>query len=155
MLAVGTKKKVSEKVPLITRRSICESQQHLRVLLVEDNMINQRLAIHILEKSGHSIFVANYGQEALNLFEKNEMDLILMDIQMPRMDGFKATALIRSIEKDKGTHIPIVAMTACVMKGDRERGLRAGMDEYIAKPLKSESLFDAMKRAITKVKMKQ
>ncbi len=126
---------------LITRHSIREAKRRLRILLAEDNIINQKVALHLLERRGHTVAVANNGQEVLAALEKSSFDLILMDVQMPVMDGFEATRLIRLKEKMTGAHIPIIAMTAHALKGDRERCLEAEMDDYIAKPLKSEELF--------------
>jgi CheY-like chemotaxis protein len=105
------------------------------VLLAEDNPVNQKLAVRLLEKQGHSVAVAHDGQEALELQSKNAFDLILMDVQMPRMDGLEAAQAIREIEKATQKRIPIIAMTAYAMKGDRERCLAAGMDAYVSKPI--------------------
>ncbi len=109
-----------------------------RVLLVEDNVVNQRLAVRILEKFGCPLAVANNGQEAIDILEReggNAFDLVLMDVQMPVMGGFEATSVIRDRECKTGGHLPIVAMTANAMKGDREKCLAAGMDDYISKPV--------------------
>ena len=108
------------------------------ILLAEDNAINQTLAIILLEKQGHTVVVANNGKEALagpGTGAVGEFDLVLMDVQMPEMDGFEVTAHIRAQEKGTGHHVPIIAMTAHAMKGDRERCLQAGMDGYVAKPI--------------------
>jgi PAS domain S-box-containing protein len=113
----------------------------LRVLLAEDNEINRQLAVHLLESKGHTVFVANNGREALALFEREPFDLVLMDVQMPQMTGFEATAAIRERERATGGHTPIVAMTAHAMKGDRERCLDQGMDGYIAKPIQPGEFF--------------
>jgi len=107
----------------------------LRILLAEDNLVNQRLAMRLLEKRGHRVELASSGREAIEWLEKKRFDLILMDLQMPDMDGLEATALIREREKRDGGRTPIVALTAHTMKGDRERCLEAGMDNYINKPL--------------------
>jgi CheY-like chemotaxis protein len=116
----------------------------LRILLAEDNPVNQKVARHILEKSGHSVTVAGDGREAVMLFDHQPFDLILMDVQMPYMDGFEATAAIRRRELEKGTHTPIIALTAHAMKGDRERCLSAGCDGYVAKPIQVEELLAAV-----------
>ncbi|MBI1764109.1 MAG: response regulator [Acidobacteria bacterium] len=121
-------------------------EQHLRVLLAEDNLINQRLAIRLLEKHGHRVTVANNGQEALAAFAQQPFDLVLMDVQMPVLDGFKTTARIRAEESLHGQHVPIIALTAHAMKGDRERCLAAGMDGYLAKPLQSAELLAVLTR---------
>ncbi|MHC4399157.1 MAG: ABC transporter substrate-binding protein [Planctomycetota bacterium] len=116
----------------------------LRVLLAEDSLVNQRLAVGLLEKYGHTVVVANHGREAIAALESQEFDLVLMDVQMPEIDGYEATAVIRAKEKQAGTHIPIIAMTAHAMKGDRERCLEAGMDDYVAKPVRAKQLFETI-----------
>ena len=116
----------------------------LNVLLAEDSLVNQKLAVGLLEKYGHSVVVANDGREAIAAMEAQEFDLVLMDIQMPEMDGFEATAVIRGKEKHSKRHQPIIAMTAHAMKGDRERCLDAGMDDYVAKPIRAKRLFDTI-----------
>ena len=113
----------------------------LRILLAEDNVVNQRVAVGLLKKRGHDVIVANNGVEALALLATTTVDLILMDIQMPQMGGFEATAQIREHERESGDHVRIVAMTAHAMTGDRERCLAAGMDGYIAKPIAPAILF--------------
>jgi len=124
-------------------------RRRLRILLAEDNLVNQTLAVRLLEKHGHTVAVANNGKEALAAFEKESFDLVLMDVQMPEMDGFEATAAIREKEKGTGGHIPIIAMTAHAMKGDRERCLAAGMEDYISKPVRAKELFEAIDRIVT------
>ncbi len=119
-----------------------------RILLAEDNEVNQTLVVRLLEKLGHTIVVARNGREALTALEQGPFDLVLMDVQMPEMDGFEATAHIRGAEEGSGRHIPIVAMTAHAMKGDRERCLQAGMDGYIAKPIQPPELFQAIDRVL-------
>jgi CheY-like chemotaxis protein/HPt (histidine-containing phosphotransfer) domain-containing protein len=123
-------------------------RRSLRILLAEDNEINQELAVRSLKKRGHSIVVAVNGVEALAVLEQQTIDLVLMDIQMPVMDGLAATAAIREREKAGGTHIPIVALTAHAMTGDRERCLAAGMDAYISKPLRVKELMEVIARLI-------
>jgi signal transduction histidine kinase/CheY-like chemotaxis protein len=120
----------------------------LRVLLAEDNIVNQRLAARLLQKQGHSVTVANNGREALALFDRQSFDLILMDVQMPEIDGLEATARIREREQGTGRHTPIIAMTAHVMKGDRERCLEAGMDNYVAKPIQIKEVLKAIETAL-------
>jgi CheY-like chemotaxis protein len=115
--------------------------RRLRVLLVEDNVINQKLGLRLLEKHGHSVQVAGNGRECLQVLEREDFDLILMDVQMPEMDGLEATRLIRSGEEGTGRHIPILAMTAHAMKGDRELCLAAGMDGYLTKPIQPQELY--------------
>ena len=116
------------------------SKAGAHILLAEDNMVNQRVGRAILEKAGHSIVVARTGQEAVRLWREQAFDLILMDVQMPDMDGLEATAAIREIEKQRGTHTAIIAMTAHAMAGDRERCVHAGMDDYISKPIHAPAL---------------
>jgi signal transduction histidine kinase/DNA-binding response OmpR family regulator len=118
----------------------------LRILLAEDNPVNQKLAVRMLEKRGHKITVASDGRQALSALETSAFDLMLMDIQMPEMDGFETAAAIRSSERGTGRHQPIVAMTAHAMKGDDQRCLAAGMDGYLAKPIRSEELYALLDR---------
>jgi two-component system sensor histidine kinase/response regulator len=138
----------TELAPLVTRHSLRETRQGLRILLVEDNLVNQRLATRLLEKRGYTVVVASTGREALASLAKQTFDLALMDVQMPDMDGFEATSAIREREKVIGKHLPIVAMTAHAMVGDRERCLAAGMDGYVSKPIKAQALFDAIKALV-------
>jgi CheY-like chemotaxis protein len=126
-------------VPLITRTSLQDADGQtisLRVLLAEDNRVNQHLATRLLETRGHHVTVACNGREALAAFERESFDLVLMDVQMPDMDGFEATAVIREREKGSGLHVPVIALTAHAMKGDREKCLAAGMDGYLTKPIR-------------------
>ena len=116
----------------------------LRILVAEDNLVNRAVATGLLEKAGHVLIHATTGREALEAFEDGSFDLILMDVQMPEMDGFQATRQIRELEKITGGHTRIVAMTAHAMAGDRERCLAAGMDDYVSKPLRKEDLFQAL-----------
>jgi signal transduction histidine kinase/DNA-binding response OmpR family regulator len=119
----------------------------LRILLAEDNKINQFVARRLLEKHGHTVTVAGNGCEAVSLLDRADFDLVLMDVQMPEMDGFEATAAIRVKENGTGRHIPIIAMTAHAMKGDQERCLQAGMDSYVPKPITPSVLFSAIEAA--------
>ena len=122
-----------------------KARKSLRILLAEDGLVNQRVAIDMLHQRGHTVVVANNGVEALAALEKdNAFDLVLMDVQMPEMDGLEATKEIRKREKVSGGHIRIVAMTADVMKGDRELCMAAGMDGFVAKPLRSRFLYEAV-----------
>jgi CheY-like chemotaxis protein/HPt (histidine-containing phosphotransfer) domain-containing protein len=130
---------------LVTRHSLREAWGSLRILLAEDNQVNQRLALHLLERLGHKVELAKNGIEAMALFEKSSFDLVLMDIQMPQMGGEEATRRIRAIEAEQGGHIPIVAMTAHAMTGDRERFLASGMDEYVSKPINQERLREVLR----------
>jgi signal transduction histidine kinase/HPt (histidine-containing phosphotransfer) domain-containing protein len=117
----------------------------LRILLVEDNSASQKLAVHILREAGHAIDVAGDGQQALQMMAGTSYDVVLMDVQMPVMDGLAATVAIRARET-RGTRVPIIAMTARAMKGDRERCLAAGMDGYISKPIDAAQLFAEIRR---------
>ncbi len=123
-----------------------KARRPLQILLAEDNEINQLMAINLLEKWGHRVVVANSGREALAALEGRPFDLALMDVQMPEMDGFKATAAIRAREQATGRRLPVVAMTAHAIKGDRERCLAAGMDDYLSKPIQSAELFAVIER---------
>lgn len=123
-----------------------DSRAPLDVLLVEDNAVNQRVARLLLKKLGHRATIAANGQAALRAMKKRGFDLILMDIQMPVMGGIETTAVIRRDEAQTGRHIPIIAMTAHVMSGDRERALEAGMDDYVSKPIRFEELRRAVDR---------
>jgi two-component system, sensor histidine kinase and response regulator len=130
-----------ESPPLITRHSLREMANRLRVLVVEDNVVNQTLAVRLLEKRGHAVAVAGDGRQALAALEKEDFDLVLMDIQMPEMSGEEATAEIRKKERSTGKHLPIIALTAHALKGDEERYLAAGMDAYVSKPIRTDELF--------------
>jgi len=121
-------------------------QFSLNILLAEDNVVNQRLALRLLEKQGHKVTVAGNGKEALSKLEQEHFDLVLMDVQMPEMNGFEVTTAIRNAEKKSGAHISIVAMTAHAMTGDRERCLEAGMDGYVSKPVQSKELLEEINR---------
>ena len=120
----------------------------LRILLAEDNRVNQTLAMHLLKKRGHTIVIATTGREALAALDREYFDLVLMDVQMPEMDGFETTARIRERERGTGTHIPIIAMTARAMSGDRERCLSSGMDDYLSKPINTAELTAAIGRVL-------
>jgi signal transduction histidine kinase/DNA-binding response OmpR family regulator len=120
------------------------ASQPLRILLAEDSVVNQRLAVRILEKWGHSVAVASDGLEALELLDRESFDLALMDVQMPEIDGFEATSAIRAREQTTGRRLPIVAMTAHAMKGDRDRCLEVGMDAYVSKPIQPKELFEVI-----------
>jgi signal transduction histidine kinase/DNA-binding response OmpR family regulator len=142
----GTARKQPE--PLVTRYTLREEKQRIRILLAEDNAINQTLAVRLLEKRGYSVTVAPDGQAAVEAFQTGGFELVLMDIQMPRMDGFQATAAIREREKLTGGRIPIVAMTAHALVGDQERCLASGMDGYVSKPIRTSELFATIERML-------
>jgi len=137
-----------EAPPLVTRHTLMEERNRICILLAEDNAVNQTLAVRLLEKRGYSVTVAADGQIALDEFQRGKFDLVLMDIQMPGMDGFQATAAIRETEKRTGAHIPIVAMTAHSLKEDEQRCLAAGMDGYVSKPIRTSELFGTIERAL-------
>jgi two-component system, sensor histidine kinase and response regulator len=120
----------------------------LRILLVEDNPVNRKVAVRLLEKQGHTLITANNGREALQVLSQIEWsaDLVLMDVQMPEMDGYQATAAIRQLEETRGGRLPIVAMTAHALDRDRERCLAAGMDAYLTKPIRMERLVEVLER---------
>jgi len=132
--------------PASPQRATLEAQdgQSLRVLLAEDNAVNQRLTVRLLEKRGHTVTVVQDGTEALAAMRRQTFDVVLMDIQMPHMDGLETTQAIRAREQDTATRIPIVAMTAHAMQGDRERCLAAGMDGYVTKPVYPTELFEVI-----------
>ncbi len=124
-----------------TREGSAKQQRPLRILLAEDNLVNQRLAVGLMKKRGHTVVIAADGKQALTALAHEHFDLLFMDVQMPEMSGFEATALIREGERQTGKHLPIIATTAHAMKGDRERCLASGMDGYVSKPLLVAELF--------------
>jgi CheY-like chemotaxis protein len=135
--ALGKSAKASEASPAV----LVEPPRKLRILLAEDNPVNQYMAVVLLEERGHTVKVANNGQEVLDILATDTLfDLILMDVQMPVMDGFQATEAIRATERETGKHMRIIAMTAHALKGDKERCLAVGMDDYIAKPVQEQDL---------------
>ena len=140
--ALGTVLAGSEQAgtpEIVTRHTIAESRRSLRVLLAEDNPVNQQVAVAMLVKRGHEVHVAGNGREAVDAVRERDYDVVLMDIQMPELDGFEATAAIRAL--DKGKDLPIIGLTAHALSGERERCLSRGMSEYLAKPFKAHELF--------------
>jgi CheY-like chemotaxis protein len=140
-------------IPLITRFSLQDAREpdaYLSVLLAEDNLVNQRLAVRLLEKRGHRVVVAGTGLEALKALEKESFDLVLMDVQMPEMDGLEATAAIREKEKGTRAHLPVVALTAHAMKGDREKCMAGGMDGYLTKPIRPQELDQLLEKYLAR-----
>jgi CheY-like chemotaxis protein len=128
-------------------RSVAQPPRHtpsLRILLAEDSLVNQKLAVALLEGQGHTVTLVGNGKEAVAAVGAAKFDLVLMDVQMPEMDGLEATAEIRAGEQQTDAHLPVIAMTAHALKGDRERCLEAGMDTYVAKPIRPEELFEAI-----------
>jgi CheY-like chemotaxis protein len=143
---LGTSSSGAGSAALITRHTLREGKRKLHVLLAEDNAVNQMLAARLLEKRGHRVTVTTNGREALAALEQENFDVVLMDVQMPQMDGFEATAAIRLREQSSGRHLPIIAMTAHAMRGDQERCLAAGMDGYISKPIRVQELIALLER---------
>lgn len=143
-LALSTPPAAGKPEDLITQHSLREGRRTLRVLVVDDSPVNLKLAVRLLERRGHTTATAGNGREAIRAVESDEFDVILMDVQMPEMDGIEATAAIRHLENATGAHTPIIAMTACTMEGDRERSLGAGMDGYISKPIHPGEMLEAV-----------
>jgi len=134
---------------VVTRHTIAESRRSVRVLLAEDNPVNQQVAVAMLVKRGHEVHVVGNGREAVEAIAQREYDVVLMDVQMPEMDGFEATASIRQRERDSGVpRVPIIALTAHAMQGDRQRCLDADMDGYVAKPIQEGELWQAIRQAL-------
>lgn len=132
---------------IITRHSLAEdNKQRMQILLAEDNLINQKVAIRILEKLGYQTETTDNGKAAIKALETKKFDLVLMDIQMPEMDGFEATKIIRTSQKVLNPGIPIIAMTAHAMPGYRERCLDSGMDDYLSKPIEPQKLSEIIKK---------
>ena len=123
-----------------------DDQKKFNILLAEDDPINQALALAILKQQGWSVVVVDNGQEAVTAMEKNSFDLVLMDVQMPVLDGYEAVAAIRKREEESGLHTPIIAMTAHAMDGAREKCISKGMDGYLAKPVDIQNLLDLIGR---------
>ncbi|MDY6987826.1 MAG: response regulator [Thermodesulfobacteriota bacterium] len=155
MTVLAYEQRNKKKSPLITRHTLREMQgahatevgsRALKILVAEDNAVNQKVVSRILEKHDHTVVLAGNGKEAVHALENDSFDIVLMDVQMPEMDGLEATKAIREAESGLATRIPIIALTAHAMKGDRDQCLKAGMDDYVSKPVKSEELFQAMAR---------
>ena len=138
------------RTPLITRHSVREARRRLNILLAEDNPVNQKLGVKILEQMGHSVSVASNGLQALEMLKQAEYNVVLMDVQMPVMDGFTATRAIRDQEISSLDHIPIIAMTAHAMAGDREKCIANGMDDYVSKPIDRKELSEILERISVK-----
>jgi signal transduction histidine kinase/CheY-like chemotaxis protein len=145
---LGSNAGTRENAPAVTIHPLHE-RRRLIILLVEDNPVNEVLATRVLERRGHEVTVARNGRAALEALEKQAPDLVLMDVQMPEMDGFEATAAIRQGELETGKHIPIIAMTAHAMSGDKERCLAAGMDGYVSKPIRADDLFSVVEQVLS------
>jgi CheY-like chemotaxis protein len=136
---------------LVARHSLREGRRGLRVLLVEDSAINRTLVDRLLAKRGHTVLAVTNGRDALAALETQTFDLLVMDVQMPDMDGFEATAAIREQERATGKHLPILALTAHVTPGYRERCLAAGMDGHVSKPIHAQELFEAIAAVSSRV----
>jgi PAS domain S-box-containing protein len=139
------------KRELVTRYTVREQQRSLSFLIAEDDRVNQRLISRLLEKRGHTVVLVENGRDAVDVLEKQRFDIILMDGQMPVMDGFEATKHIREYEKSNGGHTPIIALTALAMKGDEDRCLASSMDGYVTKPIKLEELFSVIEKVIPEI----
>jgi signal transduction histidine kinase/PleD family two-component response regulator len=138
-------------IPLVTRYSLQDAREpdsSLKILLAEDNTVNQRLVVRLLEKRGHRVTVAANGLEALAILQKDAFDLVLMDVQMPEMDGLETTAAIREREMRTGDRLIVIALTAHAMKGDREKCIAAGMDGYLSKPIRPQELDDVLEQCL-------
>ncbi len=148
-------RRVLQHEPIVTAATLDDKRgvvhekpvQPLHILLAEDNKVNQKLAVAMLQRAGHSVTVAENGREALELLDAHHFDLVLMDVQMPEMDGYEATGIIRRQEASTGSHLPIIAMTAHAMKADVERCFAAGMDSYISKPFQPREFLEAIEWA--------
>ncbi|MCK5241737.1 response regulator [bacterium] len=145
-MGLCTDNTLSKKPSMITKHVLKEKQRQLNILVVEDNSINRQLMIALLSKRGDAISEAEDGEQALQKLQEYSFDIVLMDVQMPHMDGLEATAEIRKQEAGTGRHVPIIAMTAHALQGDRERCLASGMDDYISKPINRHKLFELLDR---------
>jgi two-component system sensor histidine kinase/response regulator len=146
---------MTQNSPTTMRRkgSLMLKTAALEILLVEDKLVNQEVALSMLESCGHNVTIANNGVGAIEAITKETFDVILMDVQMPLMNGYEATSKIRDMEKQAGGHTHIIALTANVMSGDREKCLNAGMDDYISKPVHMKDLMDAIQKVYDKKKI--
>ena len=133
-----------EQLPV--ENGVLRPARALRILLAEDNVINQKVACRLLEKQGHQVVVACNGREALSILEREPFDLALLDIQMPEVDGLETARVIRARERSGTVHMPLIAVTAHAMNGDKERCLEAGMDGYLTKPIQLGQLFAAIEQ---------
>jgi signal transduction histidine kinase/DNA-binding response OmpR family regulator len=147
VLGEGSGRAKQDKKPsLVTRHTLAEAKRRVRILLVEDNIVNQKLTMRLLEKMGYRSDTVGNGKEAVEALEMDTYDVVLMDVQMPEMDGYEATQVIRNPQSKVRNHdVPIIAMTANAMKGDRERCLEAGMDDYLSKPVQPQKLLEVIK----------
>jgi two-component system, sensor histidine kinase and response regulator len=151
LLALSPHRSQAKDAELITRHTLRQGQRNLRILLAEDDMVNRQLAEHLLRKFGHQVTSVSNGRKALEAIHASgfdTFDVVLMDVQMPEMDGVEATTAIRAMDRGRARRLPIIAMTAHAMKGDRSRFLNAGMDGYIAKPIQARELIDVIEQTI-------
>ena len=151
MLALSRERNHTADAELITRHTLREGWHNLRVLLAEDDMVNRELAERLLRKAGHQVTAVPDGSKAVQAVQESGLDgfdVVLMDVKMPEMDGLEATAALRAMETGTDHRIPIIAMTAHAMKGDQERFLKAGMDDYIAKPIQVHSLVGLVEQIV-------
>jgi CheY-like chemotaxis protein len=146
IVTVLGKKTPSKPVELVTRYSLQQRAPSLRILLLDDNLMDQKSALRLLEKRGHQVVLADNGSQALELFERDHFTLVLMDLHMPEKDGLEIAAALREMEGKGHPHVPIVAMTSHPAKGDRERCIEAGMNGYIMKPIRPHELWDEIDR---------
>jgi CheY-like chemotaxis protein/HPt (histidine-containing phosphotransfer) domain-containing protein len=153
LLVLGQPSQRKDHPDLVTRHTIREARHKLRIIVAEDNAINRELVTRLLQKHGHTVMAVTTGREAVDLLDKDAVncDVVLMDVEMPDVDGFQATAIIREKEKITGKHIPIIALTAYAMKGDRERCLAAGMDSYVPKPIRHQDLLETIQTLVINV----
>jgi two-component system sensor histidine kinase/response regulator len=143
-------KSSTEQIAPLEELKVLAPAVGMRLLLAEDNVVNQKVAVRMLEKWGHSVRVVSNGKQAVEAIATQDFDAVLMDVQMPILGGFEATAAIREAERSSGRHIPIIAMTAHAMQGDRERCLNAGMDAYVAKPISAKEFADVLRSVVTR-----
>jgi CheY-like chemotaxis protein len=150
MSPVATERSAAPALPAVPVET-ASATASLRVLLAEDNPVNVKFALKVLQLAGHTVTVVNNGKQAVDQWRSDPVDLVLMDLQMPEMDGLEATRAIRAAEKERNTHTPIIAMTANAMAGDREICFEAGMDGYVAKPVKKDLLLAEIQRVMTTI----
>jgi two-component system, sensor histidine kinase and response regulator len=131
-----------------TETPVRKSRRPLQVLLVDDSLVNQDMTSRMLRKWGHTVTQAGTGRQAVAALDRHEFDVVLMDVNMPEMDGLAATRLIREKERETGAHVPIIAMTAYAEKGDADRCIAAGMDAYISKPMTHQELFETLETRV-------
>jgi CheY-like chemotaxis protein/HPt (histidine-containing phosphotransfer) domain-containing protein len=147
--ALGRERAGAEPGAFVTRHSLRENRRCARVLLAEDNPVNRMVAVRMLQKRGHSVLAVEDGLKAVAALKKGAFDVVLMDVQMPGLEGYEATAAIRDWEKATGRHTPIIALTAHARRGDRDKCLAAGMDAYVSKPIRAEELMQAIDRLLS------